>query len=137
MKTLIAAAALLALAACGPKPAAETKTAAAAPISCAGLPDYAPVYPGAKITLCTQGDSTPGKIGGAVGFTSRDAPDTVMARYRGIAAAAGLKTSMDLDQGGSKVFSAMDGDRTMRIQALPEADGGATAILTWGAAKPS
>ncbi|WP_310540918.1 hypothetical protein [Phenylobacterium sp.] len=137
MKTLIAAAALLALTACGPKPAAETKTAAAAPIPCEGLPDYAPLYPGAKITLCTQGDSTPGKIGGAVGFTSPDAPDSVVARYRESAAAAGLTTGMDVDQGGSKVFSAMDGDRTLRIQALPEADGGATAILTWGAAKPS
>ena len=137
MKPLIAAAALLALAACGPKPAAGTKTAAAAPIPCAGLPDYAPLYPGGKVTLCTQGDSTPGKIGGAVGFTSPDAPDAVVALYKGKAAAAGLKTGMDVDQGGSKVFSAMDGDRTVRIQALPEADGGATAILTWGAAKPS
>ena len=136
MKPLIAIT-LLALAACGPRPAAETETAAAAAIPCVGLPDYAQVYPGAKITLCTQGDSTPGKIGGAVGFTSRDAPDAVVARYRDIAAAAGLKTGMDIDQGGSKVFSAMDGDRTVRIQALPEADGGATVILTWGAAKPS
>ena len=137
MKPLIAATALLALAACGPKPAAETKTAAAAPIACAGLPDYAPLYPGGKITLCTQGESAPGKIGGAVGFTSPDAPAAVVALYKDKATAAGLTVGMDLDQGGSKVFSAMDGDRTMRIQALPEADGGATAILTWGAAKHS
>ncbi len=137
MKPLIAAAALLALTACGPKPAAETKTAAAAPIPCAGLPDYAALYPGGKITLCTQGEAAPGKIGGAVGFTSSDAPDAVVALYKGKATAAGLKTGMDLDQGGSKVFSAMDGDRTMRVQALPEANGGATAILTWGATKPS
>lgn len=137
MKPLIAAAALLALAACGPKPAAESKTAAAAPISCTGLPDYAPLYPGAKVTLCTQGDSTPGKIGGAVGLTSSDAPPALVAFYKDSAAAAGLATGMDVDQGGSRVFSAMDGDRTMRIQALPEAGGGSTAILTWGAAKPS
>ena len=136
MKLLIAAAALLALTACGPKPAAETKTAAA-PIPCAGLPEYAPLYPGGKITLCTQGEAAPGKIGGAVGFTSSDAPDAVVALYKGKATNAGLKIGMDLDQGGSKVFSAMDGDRTMRVQALPEANGGATAILTWGAAKAS
>ena len=136
MKPLIAATALLALAACGPKAAQEAKQASAA-IPCAGLPAYAPLYPGAKVTLCTQGDSTPGKIGGAVGFTSPAAPDTIVARYRAGAAAAGLTPGLDLDQGGSKVFSAQDGDRTMRIQALPEASGGSTAILTWGAAKPS
>lgn len=136
MKLPIAATALLALTACGPKPAAETKIAAA-PIPCAGLPEYAPLYPGGKITLCTQGDAAPGKIGGAVGFTSSDAPDAVVALYKGKATAAGLKIGMDLDQSGSKVFSAMDGDRTMRVQALPEANGGATAILTWGAAKAS
>lgn len=135
MKLLFAAAALLALAACGPKTPQEAKPAAAA-IACAGLPTYAPVYPGAKITLCTQGDSTPGKIGGAVGFTSPDAPDAIVARYRAGAVAAGLTPGLDLDQGGSKVFSAQDGDRTMRIQALPEASGGSTAILTWGASKP-
>ena len=137
MKPLIAAAALLTLAACGPKPAAETKAAAAAQIPCTGLPAYAPLYPGGKITLCTQGESGPGKIGGAVGFTSPDAPAAVVALYKDKAAAAGLAVGMDLDQGGSMVFSAMDGDRTLRIQALPEADGGATAILTWGAAKPT
>ena len=137
MKPLIAAAALLALADCGPKPAADTKIAAAAPIPCTGLPDYAPVYPGGKVTLCTQGDSGGGKIGGAVGLTSGDAPDALVAFYKGKAAEAGLTPDTELDQGGSKVFSAMDGDRTVRIQALPEADGGATAILTWGAGKPS
>ncbi|WP_421934195.1 hypothetical protein [Phenylobacterium sp.] len=135
MKPLFTAAALLALAACGPKAAQQAKPAAA-PIACAGLPAYAPVYPGAKVTLCTQGDSTPGKIGGAVGFTSPDAPDTIVALYKDGAAAAGLRPGLDLDQGGSKVFSAQDGDRTVRIQALPEANGGSTAILTWGAAKP-
>ena len=136
MRLLIAAAALSALAACGPKPEAKAVTAKAE-IACAGLPDYAPLYPGAKLTLCTQGDSTPGKIGGAVGFISPDAPDAVTALYKAKAAAAGLKTGLDMDQGGSKVFSAQDGDRTMRVQALPEANGGSTAILTWGAAKPS
>ncbi|WP_340644677.1 hypothetical protein [Phenylobacterium sp.] len=136
MKSLIAAAVLLALAACGPKPAAETTTAAA-PIPCIGLPDYAPLYPGGKVTLCTQGDAAPGRIGGAVGFTSSDAPAVVVALYRSKATAAGLTTGMDVDQGGSMVFSAMNGDRTMRIQALPEASGGSTAILTWEAARPA
>lgn len=133
MKPLIAAAALLALAACGPKPAAETKTASA-PIPCAGLPDYAPLYPGGKITLCTQGDAAPGKIGGAVGFTSPDGPGPILEFYRAKAAASGM-SGIDGDVG--MIFRADDGPRVMRIQVLPEANGGSTAILTWEAAKPS
>lgn len=136
MKPLIAAAALLALTACGPRPGQDAKPAAT-PIACAGLPDYAPLYPGGKITLCTQGEAGPGQIGGAVGFTSPAAPAAVIALYRRTAAAAGLAVGLDMNQGGSMVFSAQDGDRTLRIQALPEADGGSTAILTWGAAKPA
>lgn len=132
MKPLIAAA-LLALAACGPKPAAQTKTAAA-PIPCTGLPAYAPLYPGGKITLCTQGEAAPGKIGGAVGFTSPDAPPAILAFYRGKAAANGMP---GIDGDVAMVFRADDGPRVMRIQVLPEANGGSSAILTWEAAKPS
>ncbi|MBP7649769.1 MAG: hypothetical protein KA085_06695 [Phenylobacterium sp.] len=135
MKPLIAATALLALAACGPKPAAETKTAAAAPIPCEGLPEYAPVYPGAKVTLCTQGEAAPGKIGGAVGFTSPDAPGAILAFYRAKAAASGMS---GIDGDVAIVFRADDGPRVVRIQVLPEAGGSSTAILTWeAAAKPS
>lgn len=132
MKTLIAAAALLALSACSPKPAAETDTAAAAPIPCTGLPDYAPVYPGARITLCTQGEAAPGKIGGAVGFTSPDGPGPILDFYRAKAAESGMP-GIDGDVG--MIFRADDGPRVMRIQALPESRG-STAILTWEAAKP-
>jgi hypothetical protein len=96
---------------------------------CSTKPDFAPVYPGAKITICSAGhiDAT-GKDGGSVIYTTDAAPDVVLAWVKDQNVKAGLKPGMALPS----MISAMDGtDRTTMTHVTP-AGSGSKVVVNWG-----
>ncbi|MDQ0466280.1 putative small lipoprotein YifL [Caulobacter ginsengisoli] len=94
-------------------------------------PAYAPTYPGAAVlSRIETGDVT------ILRFTTKDAPDQVMAFYRDAAAKAKVPVSADMDMGGSKMFAAEEegGARGMQLTAAA-ANGLTTVQLTYHAPK--
>jgi hypothetical protein len=93
------------------------------------LPDFAPVYPGAQVkgsvTAQTEG-------GGTILLETSDAPDRVVAFYKGKANSAGLaeKLSMVGEGGVTYMASAGDGKRTLQVVAAKSAAGSQVQV-TW------
>jgi len=99
------------------------------------MADYAPAYPGAKVTTSMAGTSDDG-TGGMVTFETSDSPQKVVDFYKPRAAAAGLGNVSNMDMNGTKIFGAGDEatGRTLSIQASV-ADGKTTAMLSYGTRK--
>lgn len=97
--------------------------------------EYAPAYPGAKVTTSMAGNSDEG-AGGMVSFETSDSPEKVVDFYKPRAAAAGLTNVSNMDVNGAKIFGASDEatGRSLGIQASV-ADGKTTALLTYGTKK--
>jgi hypothetical protein len=96
------------------------------------LPDFAPIYPGAVVTAGAGGDSSTG-TGSAVSFTSNDAPDKVVAYYKGVAAKAGMKIAAEMTMGDTRMLSAADETqgRSLQVQ-VTAADGGTSGTIIAG-----
>ncbi|HWU94758.1 MAG TPA: hypothetical protein VN029_04125 [Sphingomonas sp.] len=118
----------LLLAACGgPKttddPAAQNvidaaskgTSAAVAAGTCAGKPDFVPIYKEAKIISCTSGDvAATGKRSGTVIYTDFASPSSILTWSKQQALASGLALSIE---DGTSFSAAEGGKRTLRVMA--------------------
>jgi hypothetical protein len=95
------------------------------------LPDFAPVYPGAKMQGSVTAQ-TPG--GGMFSFESTDAPDKVVAFYKDKAASAGLTEKMSMTANGAVTYvaSANDDKKTLQVIAA-KSEAGSRIQVYWAA----
>jgi hypothetical protein len=156
MRFVIAAAAIaaLSLTACGKKPENDKPTvtasaggytvksgdgsatiatgAAAVATAAGGLPDFAPLYPGAQVQSTAAGLGNDEAKGGMVVFTTSDSPDQVMAFYKTKAQANGMAAQLDANMGAARQFAASDEASGRGLQVIVSGETGATQVqLIW------
>jgi hypothetical protein len=100
------------------------------------MPDFAPLYPGAKVESSVadmhQGDAD----GGMIVFTVPGKADEVLAFYKARAAAAGFKTQLDGDMGQARMFAASNETTKQGVQVIAtEANGQANIQVIWARPK--
>ncbi|MBB4630405.1 hypothetical protein [Sphingosinicella soli] len=97
------------------------------------LPDFAPLYPGAKVVGGAGGDSGSG-IGGMVNFETGDAPEKVVAWYKAEAQKSGLKIAGEMTTPDMQMVAAQDeaSKRSLQVHASAKEGGGSTASLIAG-----
>jgi hypothetical protein len=97
------------------------------------LPDFAPLYPGAKVVGGAGGDSSTGK-GGMVNFETGDAPEKVIAWYKAAAEKSGLKVAGEMTTPEMRMVAAQDeaSGRSLQVHASAKEGGGSTASLIAG-----
>ena len=97
------------------------------------LPDFAPLYPGAKVVGGAGGDSSTGK-GGMINFETGDAPEKVIAWYKAAAGKAGLKIAGEMTTPEMRMVAAQDDatGRSLQVHASAKEGGGSTASLIAG-----
>ena len=95
---------------------------------CSKKPDFAPVYAGATIRVCSSAhfDAT-GKDAGTVAYGTTAAPAEVLAWSRSEATKSGLAERLATD----KMFSAGRAGKTLMVMALPEGSGSKVTV-NWG-----
>lgn len=100
----------------------RTGNAIAAPTN---LPEFAPLYPGARIESVLEGNGSTNQNGGMVAFRTDDAPDKVAAFYKARLDASGLAERSSANLGGSMILAANapeDVDRGVQISIAPITD---------------
>ncbi len=111
--------------------AATAMTAAStdAPVDCTRLPDFVPLYAGARVETCVSGPaSEPRRESGTVVYTTDARAEEVMAWYKDKATGDGLVTALSTET----LFSARDGSRRT-VMAMVETVRGTTKVtLNWG-----
>lgn len=119
--------------------AATVSTGAqAARHAASGLPDFAPLFPGAQVeNAVTSVSSDDGKTEGAtVTYTVAAAPDKVIAFYKQKAEAAGFKSVMDANMGAALMFAASDEASNRALQVIASGKGASTSVVvTWARPK--
>jgi hypothetical protein len=97
------------------------------------LPDFAPLYPGAKVTGGAGGDSQ-GGLGGMVGFETGDAAEEVIGWYKDQAGRQGMKIAAEMTMGDSRMLAAEDEAKghSFQIQIGPKDGGGSAGTLIAG-----
>jgi len=101
----------------------------------ANLPDFAPLYPGARIESVLEGNGSAGRKGGMVAFRTSDSADKVAAYYRARLNASGLPERNDINLNGALILAASaaeDVDRGVQISIAPIPDSpGSYVTLTY------
>ena len=116
---------------------ADVPVAAAAPTpsaSVSGVPAFAAVYPGGQVSGSQTAANGPDGRGGIISFTTKADPDTVVAFYRQQAEAAGLSSTMGMNQGKARAYGAMAADNaatSLMVVADPVDDSATSVQLTW------
>lgn len=99
------------------------------------LPNFAPLYPGARIESVLEGNGSAGERGAMVAFQTGDPPDRVAAFYRTRLDASGLSERSDVNMNGSVILAAGskgDIDRGVQITITPATDApGSYVTLTY------
>jgi hypothetical protein len=142
MRSAFPAFAALVLAACGGEgarsdrgeaaadPAAPAATAeAAAATADLGLPDFAPIYPGAEVVSSIVSEDARSR-GGMITYRTDASPEAVVAFHR--RAASGLPGAAEAGEGATRSFGAgeLDGSRSVQVVATPV--GSSTSVqLSW------
>jgi hypothetical protein len=100
--------------------------------SSAKMPSYLPLYPGANITASFSGQGKDGS-GGVVTFHTGATPADVISFYKKKAAAAGMTEAMNMESGGTTLFTAANekAKTTLSVSATKGTDG-TDAQVTWG-----
>lgn len=126
-------------------PAAPTSAAAAAAPSVAataveprpplpGAPAYAAIYPGGELDGSPTAASGSAGDGGLVTFTTEASPDAVVAFYKSRAEAAGLTSTLGMNQGDARAYGAAgagaDG-ASLQVVASPASEGETSVQLSW------
>jgi hypothetical protein len=95
------------------------------------LPDFVAVYPGGKVTSTTV-DAGKSGAGGSFMFEASAAPATVIAWYKQKAANEGLSKAIDMDMGGTTMFTANANGGKKTLQVVAAASGsGAHVQVNW------
>jgi hypothetical protein len=101
----------------------------------AKLPDFVALYPGGKVTSTAINSSKDG-TGGSVIFESNASPATVIAWYKQKAAGEGLAKAIDMDMGGTTMFTANADNGKKTLQVIAAAAGsGARVQVNWSGGK--
>jgi hypothetical protein len=96
------------------------------------MPDFAPLYPGAKVTSSVVGaNSKDGQQGAMVIFSVAASPTDVVAFYKQKATAAGLPQTMSADINNTQMFAAGKDKKSVTVSA--SASNGTTQVqVLWG-----
>ncbi len=98
----------------------------------ANLPDFVPVYPGAKVTSSVVGNGNNGNGGMIIEQTNASISD-VIAFYKQKSAASGFVEAMNMNTGGTTMFTATSSDKKKSINVVASTSNGSTqAQITWG-----
>lgn len=119
-----------------PAPASTPpEPAPAAPPAAADAPAFAVLYPGATIEGPAVTASGPAGPGGMVTYTTEADPDAVIAFHRARAEAAGLATSMAMNQGDARAYGAAKPaiGAVLQVVASPTEAGETSVQLSWSA----
>lgn len=112
------------------------ETGAKAQAAAAGLPAYAPLYPGAGLVAATR-TAVNGTEANAVTMTTTDTPEQVVAFYRGKLEGAGLGQVSEINLGLGRMLVAEDAATGKGVQILAVKTGGQTRIqISQSTAKP-
>ncbi|MFM5929480.1 MAG: hypothetical protein ACKOPQ_01075 [Novosphingobium sp.] len=115
---------------------AEGKAQAGEAVTCSDLPPHVALLAGARISLCTRAETSPGHVSGTIVMTSGEAPDAVIAFYKTNAKAAGIPDSIanaDPQPGMGPMYSARDGSKRSFMVLTRPAEGGMTEVtVNWG-----
>lgn len=96
----------------------------------ADMPDFAPLYPGARVTASIAGSGNTGGKGAMVTISTPDAPDAVIAFYKKHAAAAGFTDKMTMNSGDSTMYVATKDKASLQVTASKTGDGTQVQV-TW------
>jgi len=99
------------------------------------LPDYVAVYPGGKVRATTIGAGKDGN-GGTLSFETAASPAAVIAWYKEKAASEGLSKAIDMNMGGTTMFTANadGGKKTLQVIAASSSSG-AQVQVNWSGGK--
>jgi len=98
----------------------------------AGMPDFAPLYPGAKTENAIANLGNAKADGGTLVYKAEATPEAVVAFYKEKAAASGFKTEMDANMGAARMFAAGDEASGKALQVIASAaDGGTSVQVIW------
>ncbi|MFC5345279.1 hypothetical protein ACETK8_04215 [Brevundimonas staleyi] len=99
----------------------------------AGAPAFAVLYPGATLDAPAVVASSATGPGGLATYTTDADPDAVIAFHRGKAEAAGLTTSMAMNQGDARAYGATsaDGDANLQVVASAVEPGRTSVQISW------
>ena len=100
----------------------------------AKMPDFVAVYPGGKVQSTTVSSGKDGNAG-TLSFQTTAAPAAVIAWYKEKATSEGLSKAVDMDMGGTTMFTAhADGEKkTLQVIAASSSAGGAQVQVNWAA----
>ena len=99
------------------------------------LPDFVTVYPGGKVRSTTIGAGKDG-TGGTITFETTASPAEVIAWYKEKAAKEGLSKAIDMNMGGTTMFTAhSDGGRKTLQVVAATSGGGAQVQVNWSGEK--
>lgn len=115
-------------------------TAAAAGTAAPAAPDapaFAVLYPAATLDAPAVISNSPTGPGGLATYSTEAAPDAVIAFHRERAEAAGLTSTMEMNQGEARAYGATsrDGGKTLSVVASATEDGPTSVQLTWSAGR--
>ena len=96
----------------------------------ATMPEFAPLYPGAKVTSSIVANSTDGTKGAQVSFTVSASPADVIAFYKKNVDAAGLAQTMNMNQGDTMMLTAGKDKKALTV-TVGKQDGGSQVMVIW------
>jgi hypothetical protein len=99
------------------------------------LPDFVAVYPGGKVQSTSIGAGKDGN-GGTLSFETAASPAAVIAWYKQKASNEGLSKAIDMNMGGTTMFTANaeGGKKTLQVIAASKATG-AQVQVNWSGGK--
>lgn len=113
----------------GSASAALAEVPGGAPIDCRKLPDFVPLYAGARVETCVSGPaSEPRRESGTVVYMTGAAPEVVMAWYKDKATGDGLVPSLST----ATLFAARDGSSRVMMAMVETVRGATRVTLNWG-----
>ncbi len=116
---------------------ATTPAPSAGPAAAPDAPAFAVLYPGATLETAPVTATGPTGPGGIATYTTDADPDAVIAFHRARAEAAGLSSSMAMNQGDARAYGAtsVDGRANLQVVASATEDGPTSVQLSWSAGK--
>lgn len=98
----------------------------------ADLPDFAPLYPGARPDPSATTVASAQGAGGMIVYTAAATPEQVLGFYRDKAKASGLGEATEMNMGAARMLSATDEAGKRSLQVIVTAEGaGANVSLSW------
>ena len=117
--------------------AAPVSAPVSGPPAAPGAPAFAALYPGATLEAPALTASSSAGPGGIATYTTDADPDAVIAFHRASAEAAGLASSMEMNQGEARAYAATKAETSANLQVVASAtnEGHTSVQLSWSAGK--